>query len=72
MKKSKPEVKLCVSFFESEKDKETLLEEVKAYCQANIEGYACPRKFEVHDLLPRTKMEKIDFLALSDKIPATV
>lgn len=65
----KPEVKLCVSFVEGS-DKEKCLEEVKNLCSDKIEGYACPRKFEVHDLLPRTKMEKIDFLALSDKVPA--
>ena len=35
----------------------------------NIESYSCPRKIFVMDALPRTKMEKIDFVALSDKLP---
>ena len=27
------------------------------------------RKYEIYDLLPRTKMEKIDFMSLTDSIP---
>ena len=40
-----------------------------AFCKDNIEGYGCPRKIVVMDALPRTKMEKIDFVLLSDKLP---
>ena len=48
---------------------EELKEKLMAYCKENVEGYGCPRKIEVMDALPRTKMEKIDFVALSDKVP---
>ncbi|MGN1417708.1 MAG: class I adenylate-forming enzyme family protein [Acutalibacteraceae bacterium] len=66
----KPLVKLVVSFADSVTDKEKALEDLKAYCAANIEGYGCPRKYVVMDLLPRTKMEKIDFMKLNDPVPA--
>ena len=68
----KPLVKLCVSFAEQVEDKQAALEELKKFCHENIEAYACPRKFEAFDLLPRTKMDKIDFMKLSDKAMATV
>ena len=66
----KPLVKLCVSLTDPEADKDEVIEKLKKFCHDNIEGYACPRKFVVLDLLPRTKMEKIDFLKLCDKAPA--
>lgn len=65
----KPLVKLCVSLTEPEADKDEVIEKLKKFCNDNIEGYACPRKFAILDLLPRTKMEKIDFLKLCDKVP---
>lgn len=65
----KPLVKLCVSLTDKEADKDEAIEKLKAFCQKNLEGYSCPRKFEVLDLLPRTKMEKIDFIKLSDPVP---
>ena len=66
----KPLVKLCVSLTDPEADKDEVIEKLKKFCHDNIEGYACPRKFVILDLLPRTKMEKIDFLKLCDKAPA--
>lgn len=65
----KPLVKLCVSLTNPDADKQAVIENLKKFCKENIEGYACPRKFVILDLLPRTKMEKIDFLKLSDKVP---
>ena len=65
----KPLVKLCVSLVNPEMDKDEAIEKLKEFCKNKIEGYSCPRKFQVLDLLPRTKMEKIDFLKLCDKIP---
>lgn len=66
----KPDVKLCISLKDPEADKEEMAEKILAYCAEHIEGYACPRRVEFHDLLPRTKMEKIDFVKLSDPVPA--
>ena len=68
----KPLVKLCVSLKDPNADKTAAAAALKAYCEANIEGYACPRKFEIFDLLPRTKIEKIDFVRLSDPAPQTI
>lgn len=65
----KPDVKLCVSLLDPQADKEKMAEEILSFCRENIEGYACPRRVEFHELLPRTKMEKIDFVKLSDPVP---
>lgn len=65
----KPLVKLCVSLTDPEADKDEAVKKLKAFCEDNIEGYGCPRKYEIFDALPRTKMEKIDFMKLSDPIP---
>ena len=65
----KPDVKLCVSLNDPNADKEQVEKDLLAYCRQNIEAYACPRRVEFYDLLPRTKMEKIDFVKLSDPVP---
>lgn len=65
----KPYVKLVVSLVDGEADREKAKEMLMSFCKENIEGYACPRRIEIMDLLPRTKMEKINFVALSDPIP---
>lgn len=66
----KPYVKLVVAPADPETDREELKKKLMSFCKKNIESYSCPRKIEVMDALPRTKMEKIDFVALSDKIPS--
>lgn len=69
----KPIIKLCVSFAENVTDKQAALEELKTFCKNNIEAYACPREYVVLPLLPRTKMDKIDFMALEkDDIKSAV
>lgn len=67
----KPEIKLCVSLKDPQADEEKAREDILAFCRANIEAYSCPRRVEFYELLPRTKMEKIDFIKLSDPIPET-
>ena len=67
--KGKPLVKLCVSLADNSLDHEEIKEKLKTFCKEELESYACPRKIEFYDLLPRTKMEKIDFMKLSDPIP---
>lgn len=67
--KGKPYVKLVVSLNNKEMDTEEAKTKIMEYCKENVEGYACPRKIEIMDLLPRTKMEKINFVALSDPTP---
>lgn len=66
---AKPLVKLCVSLKDPSMNPDEAIEMLKQYCKENLESIACPRKFEVLDLLPRTKMEKIDFMSLSDPLP---
>lgn len=65
----KPLVKLVVSLKDAAADHDKVIEELKQFCQANLEGISVPRKYEIMDLLPRTKMEKIDFMKLADPIP---
>lgn len=65
----KPCVKLVVSLTDKDADEEEAKVKLKEFCEKNLEGYSVPRKYEVMDLLPRTKMEKIDFVKLSDSSP---
>lgn len=66
----KPLVKLCVSLTDPSLNHDEVIEKLKDFCQKKLEGYACPRKFVILDALPRTKMEKLDFLKLCDSVPA--
>ncbi len=65
----KPLVKLVVSLKDNDADKDKVIAELKAFCEANLESIAVPRKYEIMELLPRTKMDKIDFIKLSDPVP---
>lgn len=65
----KPFVKLVVTPAEADFNEDELKEKLFAFCKENLEAYACPRKILIVDALPRTKMEKIDFVKLSDPAP---
>ena len=65
----KPYVKLYVVLRDEKADKDEMTAKIMAYCKEHFEGYTCPRRIFFIDALPRTKMEKIDFLKLSDFIP---
>ncbi len=66
-KKGKPYVKLVVSLSDKNVTEEEMKEKLKVFCEENFEGFSRPRKIIVMENLPKTKMEKIDFIALSDK-----
>ncbi len=68
-KDGKPLVKLVVSLKDQSADHEKVKADLKEFCKANLESIAVPRKYEIMELLPRTKMEKIDFMKLTDPIP---
>ena len=63
--KNKPCVKLCVTL-NCNMDKDDAADKIMAYCKKNLARFSCPRKIEVMDSFPRTKMAKIDFMKLSD------
>ena len=63
--KNKPCVKLCVTLNQS-MDKDDAADKIQAYCKKNLAKFSCPRKIEVMDSFPRTKMAKVDFMKLSD------
>ena len=67
--KGKPYVKLVVAPADPEADQDELREKIMTYCKENFESISWPRKILFVEALPRTKMEKIDFVALSDKLP---
>lgn len=63
--KNKPCVKLCVTL-NCDMDKNEAADKIQSYCKKNLARFSCPRKIEVMDSFPRTKMAKIDFMKLSD------
>ena len=65
----KPLVKLCVVKEDPDADEEALTAYLTAYCKKHLNGFAVPRKVEFLSALPRTKMDKLDFLAMSDSLP---
>lgn len=67
--KGKPYVKLVVALSDSDADKDEIADKLMNFCKEHFEGYTCPRKIFFVDALPRTKMEKIDFMKLSDPVP---
>ena len=67
--KGRPLVKLCVVKADPAADEDALRDYLFDYCQRHLNGFAVPRKIEFREFLPRTKMDKIDFLAMSDKLP---
>lgn len=64
--KNKPCVKLCVTLKEP-MDHDDAISQIQTYCKKNLAKFSCPRKIEIMDSFPRTKMAKVDFMALSDK-----
>lgn len=63
--KNKPCVKLCVTL-NTDMDKGDAADKIQSYCKKNLARFSCPRKIEIMDSFPRTKMAKIDFMKLSD------
>ena len=65
----KPLVKLCVVKADPAADEDALREYLFDYCRNHLNGFSVPRKIEFREFLPRTKMDKLDFLAMSDRLP---
>lgn len=63
--KNKPCVKLCVTLSKP-MNHDDAISEIQAYCKKNLAKFSCPRKIEILDAFPRTKMAKVDFMKLSD------
>ncbi len=64
--KNKPCVKLCITL-KQPMNHDDAISEIQAYCKKNLAKFSCPRKIEIFEAFPRTKMAKIDFMELSDK-----
>lgn len=64
--KNKPCVKLCVTLKENI-NHDDAINQIQTYCKKNLARFSCPRKIELMDSFPRTKMAKVDFMSLSDK-----
>ena len=66
--KSKPLAKLCVTVVEGT-DKDKAISQINSYCKKKLSKFSCPKKIEIIDEMPRTKMAKIDFMKLCDSFP---
>ncbi len=64
--KNKPCVKLCVTLKEP-MNHDDAVDKIHTFCKKNLAKFSCPRKIEIHESFPRTKMAKVDFMKLSDK-----
>ena len=64
--KNKPCVKLCVTLKQNINHSDAI-DQIQSYCKKNLARFSCPRKIEILESLPRTKMAKVDFMSLSDK-----
>ncbi len=65
----KPLVKLVVSLKDETLDHDKVKADLLKFCEETFEGISVPRKYEIIQAMPRTKMEKIDFMKLSDAAP---
>lgn len=63
--KNKPCVKLCVTLSKPMNHNDAI-DEIQSFCKKNLAKFSCPRKIEILESLPRTKMAKVDFMKLSD------
>lgn len=65
--KGRPCVKLCVILNDEKMDKDDARSAIQSHFKKNLAKFSCPRKIEILDSMPRTKMGKIDFVKLSDQ-----
>lgn len=68
----KPLVKLCLSLNDTHMTEEEVKADVLSFCKKNLDPFSVPRKIIFMDNLPRTKLDKLDFLTMSDPVPVTV
>lgn len=59
-------IKLCVSLKDEKTDIVTYKTQLLNYCRENLESISVPRIVEFYPALPRTRMDKIDFMALTE------
>ncbi len=69
--KNKPCVKLCVTLNQP-MNHDDAVDKIQTYCKKNLAKFSCPRKIEIYESFPRTKMSKIDFMKLSDKYDPSI
>lgn len=67
---AKPVIKLFVSLNEPTSNPEEISRCIKEYCDKTLERFSRPSFVTVMDKLPRTQMGKIDFMKLTDTLPA--
>lgn len=61
-------VKLCVSLKPGIVSEEDAARMITDYCKNNFDKFSVPRRIVFLDSLPRTKMDKLDFMAMSDSV----
>ncbi len=65
----KPLVKLCVTLKDKTMNEDDAKAKILEFCQNNLNSFSVPRKIVIMDAMPRTKMAKLDFLAMTDPLP---
>lgn len=66
---AKPIVKLCAALSDENMTEEEAKRSLLEFCENNFDRFSVPRKIIIMDSLPRTKMDKLDFMAMSDPVP---
>ena len=64
-----PIVRLFLVLNDENTDKSALEEKIAKACESKISKFAVPREYKYIDALPRTKLDKIDFMSLSQFKP---
>lgn len=67
---AKPIVKLCVALAETDMTQDEIKTKILKFCEENLDKFSVPRKIVFLDNLPRTKMDKLDFMTMSDPVPS--
>lgn len=66
---SKPIVRLYISLTKNAPNEESCKKEILHKCETDLNPFCVPREIVVMDFLPRTAMQKIDFVKLTQESP---
>lgn len=66
----KPLVKLCLTLKnDCTLSEDEVKKQILEFSERELDHFSVPRKIVIMDTLPRTKMEKLDFMKMSDPVP---
>ncbi|MGN1117003.1 MAG: hypothetical protein ACI4RU_00175, partial [Acutalibacteraceae bacterium] len=59
------------SLKETDLSEEEIKSDILSFCEKNLDHFSVPRKIVFLDNLPRTKLDKLDFMSMSDPVPTS-